>query len=460
MKRAERKNKKSSFTESTASLVVAVLFVLLLALTVVMILMIGRSTTVTDRDVFDLERITSEQQTVEVDAARHLLPEFIGITLDGNRSGVSNSVNILTELYSLVSPVLASLLREENIIPETATWNGMMEEENTVYLRYHTPLPDVVVTALGAADEGASVKSVGTFVYELFLVPYAADNDTVRAMVRDGDGNVTAYAADIGAKTLTVQELQRFIRSYGRNLFSFLFSDNGEPVFTAPLTVRAITMTDELAEKIPDREEHLRALMNSVGFNPDKVLSTYTEMDGTRGFVDSRGVLYVRRNTWEYQSTADVAISVSDLVGDPGFYGMGTYLRAGAALIASVRAIDRSYMGDDAEILLTGVTAKNGAVILTYHYFFDNTPFADTEPAVVAVFENGYLKEVTMSMMAVNNLGSRLETYTEQWFARYMNTMEQQAENIHLVYRTNFEAEAILPEWRGVVRISNRIPQQ
>ena len=96
-----KKNVSRSSRELVVRIAVPVLFAALCVLTALTIFTISWSSIGAGGE-FDLAGLTNEARRDDADVSEYLLPEFIGITADGIRRGVSVSANIVSELYDIL----------------------------------------------------------------------------------------------------------------------------------------------------------------------------------------------------------------------------------------------------------------------------------------------------------------------------------------------------------------------
>lgn len=446
-------------TERIGLVVAAVLFVLLCVLTAATISVITNSSSVKSTVPFDLDRITAEKTTEYADVSHTLLPSFIGITADGTRRGVSASANTVAELYRMITPTLAALLTDENVSAgDDMQWSQMAESENSVYVRYHNELPDYVISIF--ADSGnAERNSLNSYVYELILLPYSDADDTVTAAVRSAEGKVFVYEQSSPEEIITVEDLRKVLRSYRTGLYGFKFADSTavssptEPVYTESAATRNILTTGYSGSLVQNSEEDIEAVMRLFSLNPDKLLNTHTEEDGSTSYIDTKGVLYLWSSFFEYTATADGGIPIENYIGYTDSLGLMDYVRAAMTLFDSITEISRYYTGGDADITLTSVENYGGQVKLVFEYTFDNLKIVDIEPAFTVVFEGGMLKSARLYTLAVRNLGDRTYSIEEWWFVGhvedYMTAQTPPYRNVGLVYRCDFISESVVAEWRA-----------
>lgn len=436
----------------------AVLFVLLCVLTAATISVITNSSSVKSSVPFDLDRITADKTAEYADVSDTLIPSFIGITADGVRQGVSASTNTVAELYRTITPTLAAVMADEYAKSgDDLLWNSMAEAENSVYVRYHSELPDYVISVF-ADHENTARNSLNSYVFELILLPYSEDSDTVTVAVRSLDGSVCVYEQPSPEEIITAEDLRRVQRSYRSSLKTFDFagecaavSSPTEPVFLESVPTRNIIVTGYSASLVQNSEDEIESVMRLFSLNPDKLLNQHAEEDGSTSYIDTKGILYLRNSSFEYTAAAEGGIPIENYIGYTESVGLMDYIQTAMTIFDEITAISRHYTGGDAYITLTSVENSGGQVTLTYEYTFDNLKITDIEPAFTVVFEDGILKTAKLYTIAVRNLGGRTQSIEEWWFVDhigdYMTAQTPPYRNVGLVYRRDFVSNSVEAQW-------------
>ena len=449
------KTKKSDIILTVSA---AVLFALLIILTVLLIGAFNRNTSGTVKVPFDIDRITAERYDDDVDISEYLVPEFIGLTVNGTRYGLTASSKVMAELYRYILPVISETVRPENIKSGTVEeWNALPDAGASVYVRYHSEMPDVVIGLLADMFAGASAKRerVGAYVYEMFILPYADGGEDIQIAARSIGGEVYFYTLKSPSAIVTKEELSKLIRSYKKSMNTFMFAGDKfpavsvtEPVFTADIMTRNILMTNNTVSLIENAESELKRFMRIFSMNPDKLLNTHSEEDGTSSYIDTHGVLYLYASSFEYRAANAGGVPVEDIVGYRDKIGLYDYIYAGAKISAEIRSINKYYAGGDADMILTSVYADGGKVRLVFEYVYDNVLITDIDPAMTLEFDGGVLKKATVYALAVRYV-DRSETLSEWWFIGHLGGAETMPHNIGLAYRSDFLSESVGAQWRA-----------
>ncbi|MBQ8187259.1 MAG: hypothetical protein IJ037_10385 [Clostridia bacterium] len=464
-----KKNGTKKNTGIPAMIVTAVLFAVLLLLT-------GALTTVflatsAEVDTFDLAQVTSGRDDGDIDITGYFLPEFAGITSGGERWGISASANIVGELFRLASPAITEILTPECLAGEidTAEWTALAEEKYSVYLRFHERTPLSALTLFTGLYSGSEPDGgVTGYASELLLLPYGESIEhktgIMRAAVRDTDGTAHLYIKLRPDEMLTPEDLEQTVTSYRSSLGTFVFAGEDysaasptEPVFVTPVEFRNIIIIGDTGTLLAESDDESEKLLRVFDINPDKLLSSHTESDGTRTFVDTQGMLSIRKDGISYQSTSDGGIRLSDITGvmtdDASLH---SYIGAAVVLWREIHDIGETYVGEDASLQLSGISAGEGVVKVSFAYAVDNLRIMTGIPAFTAVFENGILRSAELHTIGVLNLGTRGQSANEWWFFDTISAITPQ--NVTLVYRAeyaslyslDYDADLVSAEWAAI----------
>lgn len=452
-----KKNVSKSSRELGVRIAVPVLFAALCFLTILTISTISWSNRASAG--FDLDGLTNETRRTEADLADYLLPEFIGVTVDGVRSGVSGSVNVISELYALLTPTLRSAFYSTVPLNE-GNWENCTAAENSVYIKYHSELPDGILALFAGMGTNTSADSVNFRgnVREIFLLPPASVSDDTTMMTRSDSGDLRMYVIPSHKASVGREELERFVRFYGTGMNSFLFNEGKyeflawtEPVYTEALQQRQLIMTDGTAALIQNSSGEREEILRRFGLNPDKLLNVHTESDGSASYYDTHGILYFGESSFEYvSSSADNGRSVSDILGrtfapdGSAADTLGDYIRAAVLLYEDIAAVNPIYTGGEADLLLRSVSSENGTVTLRFMYTVGNLRITDEQDAYRITFSAGRVQSAGLHTVAVRVLADRAFSYMEWWFA---STLERFSSDVRLVYRSDYVSESVTAEW-------------
>ena len=409
---------------------------------------------------FDLGEITADKTVDATDISDCFLPAFIGVTVNGEHSALIGSERTMAELYAMLSPALSEAFDSGNIREGGAEdWARLLASDHAVYIRYHTELPAAVVALFADLARGISAgdsrPGVDFYLSEAVLIPYVNGENAAASAFRQSDGTVKVVTVPMPREILSSQDLGQFVRSYGMYFTSFEFREShGVPaaVCTDSVTSRGIFMANNTAGILRENREEEGRLMGVFGLNPDKLLSAHEEDGGTLSYIGTQGAFYVRSSSFEYRSSSEGGIGLSDLAGYAGESGIAGYIRACLILMGEVKAVNRHYAGGDARLLLGGVQAEGGTVSLTFHYVFDNIRIADIPPALTVTFENGVLREASLYTLTAQGTGRRVRTYSEDWFLSWLGSRIGEAADagrVELVYRADFISDQVPAEWRA-----------
>lgn len=439
-----------------------VLFVALIVLTLSLIVAFSKSSLATDNVPFDLDMLTSSKKSEISEIDGYMLPEFIGLSMDGEKYGISSSENIVSELYSMISPAISEMICEQNFRKANAdAWATYADSEELVYVRYHNEMPDNIVGLFADAavyeknsDYSKDRNHVLTYVYEMILLP-TNSNGITKIATRSADGNVAIYESR--EAKIDYKRMFDTATSYKTNLARFVFSGDTytaaldtEPVFLDSISTKDIMLSSDTGFFVFHNNEYKDALLKMFSVNPDKLLSEHEDANGNISYTDVHGVLYLRTRGFEYFGATDGGVYISEYVGYTNEYGLEEYIRASVELISELRATNKFFIGNDAEPTLYSVEAKDGRVRLTFEYALDNIRIMTPEPAFVAEFEGGKLKYANIYSIAAKALITRSNSYSESWFIK---TLDEGIvpKNVGLVYESDFRSNSVSAKWAALV---------
>ena len=442
------KRKKSDIIVIT---ITASLFLVLIVLTAILLLAMRQSSS---RNVpFDLSEITADKTVDATDISDCFLPEMIGLTVGGMRSGLVGSENTMRELYAILSPAISEALDRGAVREGTEEeWRGLADEENSAFIRYHSELPDAVIALFADLERGIAPAETDEIFYidEIFLIPYVNGANQSVAAARNRQGEVRIYTVTMPMEILSSEDLAAFVRSYLPSLTPFAYrvtADVLQPVFSEALTVRGILMTQNTAVYAQESREDTNRLLRIFGLNPDKLLSMHMEEEQV-SCIGTQGALTIGTTMISYASTSEGGIGLNDLIGYADGAGIAEYVRACLILMSEIKALNRNYAGGDAGVLLESIRAEGGAVSLRFVYEYDNLVIADMPAALTAEFENGLLRDASVYTVTVGGSRStRTQTMAEWWFYRWLENQNVEPKRASLVYRADFLSENVAAEW-------------
>ena len=107
-----KKRRVKRIFEIIVQITAVVLFVTLIVLTFAMIVAFSRSSLTTGNVPFDLDLLTSSKKSELSEIDGYMLPELVGLSVDGEKYAISASANIVSELYGLIQPALSEMISE------------------------------------------------------------------------------------------------------------------------------------------------------------------------------------------------------------------------------------------------------------------------------------------------------------------------------------------------------------
>ncbi|MBE6626528.1 MAG: hypothetical protein E7628_05040 [Ruminococcaceae bacterium] len=442
----------------------AVLFAVLAFLTVALIMLYNSNTSQEDIP-FDLDRLTSDDSMAnKAEIADALLPEFIGITVGGNRYGISASSAVMTDLYGEVSGLISETLVYSNAERSgEAYWLSCADADESMYIRYHSQLPDVVIGMFAdASSDRTSIRDYAlAYVYEMFIIPSRDGTKTGEAVVRSIGGDVFVYRVENASMGIMAEDLTKYIRSYTSSMKEFIFSDGEyvtdsptEPVFIETVTTRNILTTDGTAFLIKNSQSSIYQLMRVFGLNPNKLLSSHEEPSGKLSYTDRSGILYLEKSAFEYRAADDGGVAVTDIIGYTDGIGLSEYIAAVYGLMNKIAAIESHCAGGSADLYLVDISSDGREVSMTFEFFYDNILVIGTEPALTVTFRDGKLTYARLFTVTVKSVSTRSESFGEWWFFDRLAKDGTVVQNVGLVYRSDYISDSVRAEWRAVTKAS------
>ena len=439
-----------------------VLFVALVVLTFALIISFNKSSLAKDNVPFNLEMLTSSKKTELSEIDGYMLPELVGLSLDGEKYGISASKNIVSELYSLVTPAISEIISEKNfrkVSPDL--WATYANSEEIIYVRYHNEMPDNIIGLFADAavydknnDSLKDRNHVLTYVQELIVIP-TDSSGTTKIATRSAAGDVALYESrEVAVDYARISETAS---SYKSSLARFVFSGDTytssldtEPVYLDSISTKDIMLSSDTGFFVFHNNEYKSALMKMFSVNPNKLLSEHEDANGNISYTDIHGVLYLRSSGFEYQGAADGGVDISEYVGYTKKFGLEEYIRASVEIISELRSTNKFFIGNDADPILYSVEAKDGRVRLTFEYALDNIRIMTSVPAFVAEFEGGKLKYANVYSIAAKTLISRSNSYSESWFIKTLDDGTV-PKNVSLAYESDFRSSSISAKWAAYV---------
>ncbi len=456
-----KKNVSKPSRELAVRIAVPVLFAALCFLTILTISTISWSNRASDGG-FDLDGLTNEARRTEADLSDYLLPEFIGVTVDGVRSGVSGSANLVSELYELLTPTLHNAFFSTVPLNE-GNWEDCTAAENSVYIKYHSELPDGILALFTEMEKDSRTDPVefrGN-VREIFILPPASISDNTIMMTRSDSGDLRMYVIPEHKASVRREELERFVRSYAAGMTSFIFNEGKyrslawtEPIFTDVIQQRQLIMTDSTAAMIQNSSDEREEILRLFGLNPDKLLNIHIEEDGSGSYYDTHGILHFRGSSFMYvHASADSGRNVSELLGrtfapeGSAEEALEDYIRAAVLLFESIAKVNPIYTGGEADLLLRSVSSENGEVTLRFMYAVNNLRITEKQDAFRITFSAGRIHSAELHTVAVRVLADRDTSYSEWWFASMLEPFGSDVADVRLVYRSDYVSESVSAEW-------------
>lgn len=453
------KQKDNDTAKKVLFAVTAVLLCALICLMLALVVIISAGSS--GNGSFDIDKV-KPSGTSRADISELFVPQFVGVSSAGERGGIFFPSNVITDLYNSVAPSVAYILSEGAAEAADETyWNDLAQRDSSVYVRLHTQLPEMVVRLFGAlaADGAYSGNGNRSDVLEMFIMPYSETADEARLATRAVDGAVTLYTVKDPKSFLSEGEIEKILKTYSGSLERFEFAQDNfasfsytEPIMLDSVSVNNIITTNGTAQIAFSSPYTINALLKAFGMNPEKTVENQTEDGSDSYYIDSRGVLYIRDSSFEYRATSDGGMTISDLTGQSGeTLGAEDYIRATHTIFSGIEDIGNTFSGGEADAVISGFSSVKGVVTVEMIYCFDNIPLSGIQPAIKAVFENESLKEVVIYTLSVHRRNDKTTVMSGYGFASNIDRRGIGARYMGLVYKTDFSAVSVKPEWSAKV---------
>jgi len=432
-------------------------FLLMLALMVLTIAMnSAASGTLYTDPPFSLSALVSDMQeeTAVASPGEYVYPAFIGISPFPEGTGISVGDNVLKELYDLLTPCLADGLMKAPEEDTEEAWSEAAENGRSVYIRYHSALPVMVLQGAAVSICGGMERTDSSLVLpvrELFLLLPDEQNGDCRILLRDSEGKIWRYLCDGRREYPTLAAVLAFTESLSDSFFRFTLGGKGcadtEPVFLERLQVRNMLLTPDTAVMIQEnRNNHFIKLLRQFDFNPDK-LSTHEEGDGTQVTVESHGIFRMRSDRLTYTAGTDGGILLENFVGYKESYTPMDGLRAACTIVQNLRNMHTYYLGGDGEILLTEISVTDGRLRIVLRYAFDNLLLDGCEPALELLVENDRVILADVYAVSIRALGDFSSACLETGVLSSILEDGKTWTDVTLTYPTDFKSSSIYPVW-------------
>ncbi len=459
-------DKKNNITTGRAAWRIAqntglfLMVLLVIGLTAAVIALLTANAAFEEEVPFRMEQLTASEGPEQEDIDRHFLPAFIGISVKGERRGVSAGHNVVHDVYRVFAPVLADVLGGDGLAVPSEYFTLAAEESAFVYLRYHSSIPCRVIHACAGGTDGGGESAVN--VYDMLILP----DKGFRILVRDAEGSVYSFQ-ETYESYFTVDTLWELLQAYQRNFADFVFTDDmGEPQFTERIRTKNMLVTEKTATLIQEKSGHIAEILRLMEFNPDKLYS-YDESGIGYVYVENHGVLRFLEDAIEYTAaSADGGISLDAFVGqrDGAQYTLADHIGTACLIADRVKSLSAHYAGGDGELLLdSAVTDAGGSLTLRFIYTFDNLRLAGCAPALRVSFLDGRLISLRLYTVSMRNLGSQNVSLLESWYyetAVDRCTAEKYIVDTRQVYQTDFYAESISATWSVVLAEKGLLPNR
>lgn len=442
--------------------------VLLFALMLAVVMLTGvTSGTIYEKTPFSLSSLTSGETNTS-SCGDAILPAFIGIVCDGEKTGLCAGDSVIEEIYAALSPWIADALAAE---PYEAT-NGPEMRGDMIVVEYHTPLPahliGVCAQALSDAQEMDTAyadPSLFAEVSRLFLEVTPGGKYTMLIPAADGGWLRYTCPDNVGEEYPDKQRWLEWKTSFRNHFYRFSFAaecvhtesmadgDSGtdedpwEIVFAERMRTRGMIVGDKMGVTLRNRTDQTNIFVRLLGYNPDK-LSRREEKDGSLTLVENHGIFRLGDSEFVYTANPGGGVELGQIIGYRETYTPADMLRGGCTILETLGSLQPYCVGGDAGITLTGVSYGADGITFTFSYTFDNLRLWNCAPAMTITFSGDYrVCAMTIHTIAVRSIGEYSTLYAENGIRAalgYGSTI--------LVYDADPEAVSIFPEWARMTK--------
>lgn len=401
---------------------------------------------------FDMRSLTLSAQSRAASFDTDLLLPDVAVvrTAEGARA-IRNSDAVVEELFASALPSLRAALavgfQDAGDFSELPALLG----SDCLYLHFTGELPLTLFRVLLSvpADDGED-ETAPFGVSHVLLLP-DGNGRIARVCFASAEGVHTVVLGDASQRQTYESVFAQYADSFAACTMNVTDTDVST-VITDRVLVRRLVPDGNTAFLLRQDAADFNAVLRAFSFNPDK-LNYHTEPDGTMTCVESHGILRVSADGVAYLATGSGGVSLRGISGseDAGA-SLSSYLNACGFLIDLFSDMNRRYVGGDARLVLTSVSAtENAGVSFVFRYRFDNVPLRISDDAVAlpglrVTFSRGLLTEFSLYMFSVTRTSRFEYTPMPSWVVCVLG--DAPLRELRLVYALNvFQHDEIAAEW-------------
>lgn len=406
---------------------------------------------------FDISMISDIDEDV-IEVKQLFVPQFVGISCDGSREGLSFPLDAVNEIFARIAPSVSNLFETgAETVSSEKQWREAVNTTDSIYVRLHSQFPVSVVHMFINEITGNDYRYLdnGSSVHEMLVIPYSDTDSSMTLYIRSITGEVRKFQSDTLSDYLTVKDLNDITAAYSTVLEGFMFSKDmyssviySEPVFSSGIYTKNIIITNGIASMILDFKNGTESLLRTFDMNIDKVNINTSDDEDTISYLDSNGIVYVGKSSYEFKAVNNEGIKLNKFIGykkdkEPS---PRDYISAAMIIVNSIREIESSFFIGRGELYLSDISMNGNRAEITFSYSFDNIPIINTPPAIHVVFESQRLVECSIYTLTIKDRATRSDPLYEWGFLKSIGNNNSGMEVV-ICYNADYTSESVSSEF-------------
>ncbi len=461
MKKSEKK------VENVKTLVIILLFL------VVMLMVFlhfdelrKRNETAADNEIgssFTLKSTFSAE--IDTVSENMLLPSQIAFKKETNDVfAICSGKNYMQEIYSLLEDSISFMLSSKCTVleDETKAFDDAISSNGFIYVRYHTPLPAVLLYLNSIEKKGANIVSMSdklssSLISEIILFPEASSKGSIFAFSREPGGKVNKYLlSDAPFGNINIADLEIY-REAGAMVAAEFYLSESKNIISSTLIFDDMPPKNSLSfsegiEGLAENAELQNPFAEMLNINPNKTGSYYDdELCGTV-FMATHGTLSFTDDMIEYSTinnTDGISLSVFSGKDSETPHSMYECLTAAGAIASLFSDVKDAEIGDG-QMLLTDLFRKGETLTLKFRYFYDNIPIASQNDALILEINAEKLTGIKFyPAKIIADRSNIIKSIPASWVISIAEEAGNENEKYTLIYRYEVgENGNLFAEWK------------
>ena len=457
-------------TEKKAEIIKTVVIALLFTAVMLMVFfhfdeLRKRNENAADNDIgnsFTLKSTFSEE--IDSNSENMLLPSQIAFKKNTNNIfAICSGKNYIEEIYSLLSDSIAFMLSSKcSIIEDDAkAFNDAISSNQYIYVRYHTPLPSVLlyfdsIERNGTFSGEVSDKISSSVISELIIFPEESAKGSIFALAKETGGKVQKFFLnEAPPSSVGIADLEIY-REAGAMVSARFYSSSSENIVSSTLIFddmppkSPLTFTEGIAG-LSENAELQVPFAEMLSINPNKTGSYFDdELCGTV-YMATHGTLTFTDEAIEYSTlnnTDGISLSIFSGKESDSSHSMYECLSAARAIASIISDIKGVQIGDG-HLLLTDLFRKGQALTLKFGYFHDNIPLSSQNDALILEITAEKLTALKFYPSKISaDRSNVLKSLPAGWVISIAEHESKENEKFTLIYRYEAdESGAFFAEW-------------